>query len=45
VSAPTGAVAWSGLTTATPPGGYGSGGGATSTPAPTPTPTGTPGAA
>ena len=41
VSAPTGAVAWSGLTTATPPGGYGSGGGATSTPAPT----GTPGAA
>ena len=42
VSAPTGAVAWSGLTTATPPGGYGSGGGATSTPRP---PTGTPGAA
>jgi hypothetical protein len=41
VSAPTGVVAWSGLTTATPPGGYGSGGGATSTPAPT----GTPGAA
>ena len=32
VSAPTGAVAWSSLTTATPPGGYGSGGGATSTP-------------
>ncbi len=44
VSAPTGAVAWSGLTTATPPGGYGSGGGATSTPAPTPTPTAAPAA-
>lgn len=41
VSAPTGVVAWSGLTTAVPPGGYGNGGGAT----PTPTPSATPGAA
>ena len=40
VSAPTGAVAWSSLTTAVPPGGYGSGG----TPAGAPTPTATPGA-
>ncbi len=40
VSAPTGAVAWSSLTTATPPNGFGSGGGAT----PVPTPTATPGA-
>ena len=37
VSAPTGAVAWSSLTTARPPGGYGSGGSG-STPAPTATP-------
>ncbi|MHB8488209.1 MAG: hypothetical protein ACYDCS_01760 [Candidatus Dormibacteria bacterium] len=36
VSAPTGALAWSSLTTAAPPGGYGVGGGAT--PAPTATP-------
>jgi hypothetical protein len=40
VSAPTGAIAWSSLTTAVPPGGYGSGG----TPAGAPTPTATPGA-
>jgi len=42
VTAPTGAIAWSSLTTTAPPGGYGSGG----TPAgvPTPTPTATPGA-
>jgi hypothetical protein len=42
VSAPTGAIAWSSLTTAVPPGGYGNGG----TPAvvPTPSPTATPGA-
>jgi hypothetical protein len=40
VSAPTGATAWSSLTTAVPPGGYGSGG----TPAGAPTPTVTPGA-
>jgi hypothetical protein len=40
VSAPTGAIAWSSLTTAAPPGGYGSGG----TPAGAPTPTATPGA-
>jgi hypothetical protein len=38
VSAPTGAVAWSSLTTAQPTGGYGNGGG------PTPAPTATPGA-
>lgn len=38
VNAPTGAVAWSSLTTAVPPGGYGIGGGATSTPAPSATP-------
>jgi hypothetical protein len=36
VSAPTGAVAWSSLTTAPPTGGYGNGGG--TTPAPTATP-------
>jgi hypothetical protein len=42
VSAPTGAIAWSSLTTATPPGGYGSGG--TPSGAPTPAPTATPGA-
>jgi hypothetical protein len=36
VTAPTGAVAWSSLTTATPPNGFGGGGGAT--PAPTATP-------
>jgi hypothetical protein len=41
VSAPTGAVAWSTLTTVVPPGGQYGGGG---TPAATPTPTGTPGA-
>jgi hypothetical protein len=35
VSAPSGAVAWSTLTTAPPPGGYGSGG-SSSTPTPTP---------
>jgi hypothetical protein len=40
VSAPTGAIAWSSLTTAAPPGGYGSGG----IPAGAPTPTATPGA-
>ncbi|MFZ0179831.1 MAG: hypothetical protein WAL84_08170 [Candidatus Dormiibacterota bacterium] len=40
VSAPTGAIAWSSLTTAVPSGGYGSGG----TPAGAPTPTATPGA-
>lgn len=40
VTAPAGAIAWSGLTTAVPPGGYGSGG----TPAGAPTPTATPGA-
>jgi hypothetical protein len=38
VSAPTGAAAWSTLTTAMPAGGYGGGGGGTSTPAPTATP-------
>lgn len=38
VSAPPGSVAWSTLTTAAPPGGYGSGGVAASGPAPTPTP-------
>lgn len=38
VNAPTGAVAWSSLTTTVPAGGYGSGGGATSTPAPSGTP-------
>ena len=38
VSAPTGVVAWSSLTTAQPTGGYGGGGG------PTPAPTATPGA-
>jgi hypothetical protein len=40
VTTPSGAVAWTSLTTATPPGGYGSGGtGATGpTPAPTPAP-------
>src|SRR3984957_5121405 len=37
VTAPTGAVAWSSLTTAAPPGGYGSGGNSA---APTPTPSG-----
>jgi hypothetical protein len=42
VSAPTGAIAWSSLTTAAPPGGYGSGG--TPAGAPTPSPTATPGA-
>ncbi len=41
VSAPTGAVGWSTLTTVVPPGGQYGGGG---TPAATPTPTGTPGA-
>jgi hypothetical protein len=40
VSAPTGAIAWSSLKTAVPPGGYGSGG----TAAGAPTPTATPGA-
>jgi hypothetical protein len=39
VSAPAGAVAWSTLTTATPPGGYGSGGSSSTT---TPTPSGQP---
>ncbi len=38
VSAPTGAVAWSTLTTAMPPGGYGSGGTGGASPTPTPTP-------
>jgi hypothetical protein len=38
VSAPTGAVAWSTLTTAVPPGGYGSGGTSAASPTPTPTP-------
>jgi len=38
VSAPTGAIAWSSLTTAVPAGGYGSGGTAATTPAPTATP-------
>jgi hypothetical protein len=33
-SAPSGAVAWSTLNTAEPPGGYGSGGGGNGTPAP-----------
>jgi hypothetical protein len=42
VSAPTGAIAWSSLTTTAPPGGYGSGG--TPAVAPTPSPTATPGA-
>jgi hypothetical protein len=42
VNAPTGATAWSSLTTAVPPGGYGSGG--TPAGAPTPSPTATPGA-
>jgi hypothetical protein len=37
VTTPTGAVAWSSLTTAAPPGGYGSGG---TSAAPTPTPSG-----
>jgi hypothetical protein len=37
VTAPSGVVAWSSLTTATPPGGYGSGGASA---APTPTPSG-----
>jgi hypothetical protein len=36
VSAPSGAVAWSTLVTAMPPGGYGSGGTGTSSPTPTP---------
>ncbi len=39
VTAPSGAVAWSTLTTATPPGGYGSGG-TSAAPTPTPTPSG-----
>jgi|SRR5580704_1031779 hypothetical protein len=42
VTPPSGATAWSSLTTAPPPGGYGSG--ATPGAAPTPTPTATPGA-
>ena len=36
VSAPSGPVAWSSLTTATPPGGYGSGGSTAGAPTPTP---------
>lgn len=40
VAAPSGAVAWSSLKTATPPGGYGSGGSTAGSPTPTPTPGG-----
>jgi hypothetical protein len=36
VTAPSGAVAWSSLTTTAPPGGYGSGGGTAAAPTPTP---------
>jgi hypothetical protein len=36
VTAPSGAVAWSSLITATPPGGYGSGGNSAAAPTPTP---------
>lgn len=38
VTAPSGAVAWTSLTTATPPGGYGSGGTGATAPTPTPAP-------
>ena len=40
VTVPTGAVAWSSLVTATPPGGYGSGGNVAGAPTPSPSPGG-----